>query len=91
MNISIKTGRISFSGEESKDMQASLKRARDILDAFEKGLSPKPKMTKFISFDIFTYSGFKTAVLAKDAVEAKVWAAKAYGGHPEMYRVIATK
>ena len=93
MNISIKTGRVSFNAEEVQDMHGSLKRARDILDAFEKGLNPAAKkfQDRPISFDIFTFHGYKTTVCAATPEAAKVWAAQVYGGHAELYQAVVTK
>jgi len=91
MNISMKTGRVSFNAEEVKDMHGSLRRARDILDAFEKGLHPVQVKADFISFDIFTYKGYMTSVCAASASHAVQWAVKTFGGHEILYRAVVTK
>ena len=91
MNISMKTGRVSFNAEEVKDMHGALKRARDILDAFEKGLSPQPKKVEMVCYDIFTYRGFLSSVCADSPKIAKEWAARTYGGTPQLYQAIVTK
>lgn len=88
MNISMKTGRVSFNAEEVQDMHGALKRARDILDAFEKGLNPQPKK---VCYDISSYRGFITSVCADSPKIAKEWAARTYGGIPQLYQAIVTK
>lgn len=91
MNISMKTGRVSFNAEEIKDMHGALKRARDILDAFEKGLHPVQVKADLISFDIFSYKGYKASVYAVSASHAIQWAVKTFGGHEILYRAVVTK
>lgn len=91
MNISMKTGRVSFNAEEVQDMHGTIKRARDILDAFEKGLHPQPKKTEMVSYDIYNYRGYLTSVCASSPLAAKNWAASAYGGHAELYQAVVTK
>lgn len=91
MNISMKTGRVSFNAEEVKDMHGALKRARDILDAFEKGLSPQPKKVEMVSYDIYTYRGFLTSVCAGSPKAAIEWAARTYGVFPQSCHAVVTK